>query len=139
MFFTDKVRVFYRAEIAVHSNFKIRVLVFHGHEVVLLSNVDLECHFLVQLSHECLDVRLTGLDFTAREFKLEVRVAVLPRGALHTENFVVVRDNCGYYVNVFHENIIAYWARMACRIINMNFFCRKNGLTSRVEEKERIL
>ena len=61
-----------------------------GHIKVVFLNRDTDVHFFPQFPFNRFVLRLTGLDFPAREFILKTDVVELPLSPFHTEDFSVI-------------------------------------------------
>jgi len=100
MFVQSKLRVGAAADIAVQGDVEVGVQVFHGQEMLL--DADVQVQFFLDFTHQGLVTCLALLHLAPREFVLVGDVIVLVFVALHTQYPVVHYDHGCHYFDVFH-------------------------------------
>ena len=92
------------APINVHSDMAFRIGIFHGHHVVFWSDGCHNLQLFLKFAHQGGMPGFIVFQFAAREFILETDGSALPaKTALNAEDPVLMGDDCGCNLEVFHS------------------------------------
>ena len=103
MHYQRKTSVLNTAEIAVHNQVELRIVIFHNRNKLL--NGNLRFQLLPNLALQSLFGSLTRLYFSTREFPIIFEIAISALSRKYSP--LIVAYDCCHYFYLLHVNIVS--------------------------------